>query len=164
MQSPITLEEEISKLGKKYATQLNPLRQNVTLLKVEEEQIPVKRQNLQNHRHKLEMEELEQIAQEKEIRERSFNEALLNVQSEKDVREKNEARNKKELKNLDSSFGKPQKHLMRNCAFLTNHKMRKRPCVIRSLPYRRSNSMNNRKQNLQAKVLIWICLNNIVKL
>ncbi len=36
------------------------------------------------------MEELEQIAQEKEIRERSFNEALLNVQSEKDVREKNE--------------------------------------------------------------------------
>ena len=42
MQSPITLEEEISKLGKKYATQLNPLRQNVTLLKVEEEQIPVK--------------------------------------------------------------------------------------------------------------------------
>ncbi|WP_288159738.1 ATP-binding protein [Bacteroides acidifaciens] len=90
MQSPITLEEEISKLGKKYATQLNPLRQNVTLLKVEEEQIPVKRQNLQNHRHKLEMEELEQIAQEKEIRERSFNEALLNVQSEKDVREKNE--------------------------------------------------------------------------
>ena len=111
MQSPITLEEEISKLGKKYATQLNPLRQNVTLLKVEEEQIPVKRQNLQNHRHKLEMEELEQIAQEKEIRERSFNEALLNVQSEKDVREKNEARNKKELKNLDSSFGKTSKAL-----------------------------------------------------
>ena len=113
-QLPITLQEDTSKLGKKYATQLNPLRQKVTLLKVEEEQIPVKRQNLQNHRHKLEMEEQERIAQEKEIRERAFNEALLKVQSEKDVREKNEIRNKKELKDLESSFNKASKALDEN--------------------------------------------------
>ncbi|RHR61107.1 ATP-binding protein [Parabacteroides sp. AF17-28] len=111
MRLPVTLQEEISKLGKKYATRLNPLRQKVTLLKVEEEQIPVKLQNLQNHRHKLEMEEQEWIEQEKEIRERSFNEALLRVQSEKETREKNEARNKKDLKELDSSFNKASKAL-----------------------------------------------------
>jgi len=110
-QLSITLQEQISKLGKKYATQVNPLRQKMTLLRVEEEQIPVKRQNLQNHRHKLEMEELERIAQEKETRERSFNEALLKVQSEKDAREKNETRNRKELKDLDSSFMKASKAL-----------------------------------------------------
>ena len=110
-QLPVTLQEEISKLGKKYAAQLNPLRQQATLLKVEEEQMPIKRQNLQNLRHKLEMEELEQIAQEKELRERSFNEAVLKVNSEKEVRNKNEIKNKKDLKELDISFNKASKAL-----------------------------------------------------
>ena len=110
-QLPVTLQEEISKLGKKYATQLNPLRQQATLLKVEENQIPVKRQNLQNQQHKLEMEELEIIAKEKETRERTFNEALLKVQTEKEAREQKEAKNKKEFKDLDSVFNKSSKAL-----------------------------------------------------
>ncbi len=110
-QLPIALQDDTSKLVKKYSTQLNPLRQKATLLKVEEEQIPVKRQNLQNQRHKLEMEEQERIAKEKEVRERSFNEALLKVKSEKDTREKIEIRSKKELRDLDSSFNKASKEL-----------------------------------------------------
>lgn len=110
-QIPITLQEEMSKLAKKYTSLLNPLRQEATLLRVEEEQIPAKRQNLQNQRHKLEMEELEKIAQEKEIRGRSFNEALLKVQAEKDARDKNEAQNRKDLKELDASFNKASKEL-----------------------------------------------------
>ena len=110
-QLPVTLQEEISKLGKKYATQLNPLRQQATLLKVEENQIPVKRQNLQNQQHKLEMEENESIAKEKESRERIFNEALLKVQAEKETREQEEAKNKKELKDLDLAFNKSSKAL-----------------------------------------------------
>ena len=110
-QLPVILQEEISKLGKKYAAQLNPLRQHATLLKVEEEQIPIKRQNLQNLRHKLEMEEQERISQEKDIRERFYNEALLKVQSEKDARLKSEIKNKKDLKELDTSFSKASKAL-----------------------------------------------------
>lgn len=110
-QLPVTLQEEIAKLGRKYAAQLNPLRQKATLLKVEEEQIPVQRQNLQNQRHMLEMDEQEQIAHEKEIRERSFNEALLEVQSEKDARVRKEAKNQKDLKDLDLSFNKASKTL-----------------------------------------------------
>jgi hypothetical protein len=110
-QLPVTLQEDISKLGKKYAVQLNPLRQQATLLKVEEEQIPVKRQNLQNQQHQLEMEEQELIAQEKVARERAFNEALLKVQAEKDAREAKEAKNKKELKDLDTAFNKASKAL-----------------------------------------------------
>ena len=110
-QLPVILQEEISKLGKKYAAQLNPLRQQTTLLKVEEEQMPVKRQNLQNLRHKLEMEEQERIAREKDIRERTFNDALLKVQSEKEAREKSEIKNKKDLKELDISFSKATKAL-----------------------------------------------------
>lgn len=108
---PITLQENISKLSKKYATQLNPLRQKATLLKVEKEQIPVKRQNLQNQRHKLEMEEQELVEKEKETRERAFNEALLNVQAEKNVREQKDAKNRKDLKELDSIFNKSAKTL-----------------------------------------------------
>lgn len=57
------------------------------------------------------MEEQERIDQEREIRERSFNDALLKVQSEKDAREKHEAKNKKDLKCLDSSFNKALKIL-----------------------------------------------------
>lgn len=110
-QLPVTLQEEISKFGKKYATQLNPLRQQATLLKVEEDQIPVKRQNLQTQQHKLEMEEQEVIAKEKEIRERTFNETLLKVQAEKETREQEEAKNKKELKDLDLAFNKSSKML-----------------------------------------------------
>lgn len=110
-QLPVTLQEVISKLGKKYAAQINPLRQKATSLQVEDNQLPVKWQNLQNRRHKLEMEEQERIAKEKEIRERTFNEAVLKVESEKSAREKNEARNKKALKSLDSSFNKASKAL-----------------------------------------------------
>jgi len=87
-QLPVTLDEDISTLSKKYAALLNPLRQKATLLKVEEDQIPVKRQNLQNQQHRLEMEEQELVAKERETRERAFNEALLKVQVEKDAREK----------------------------------------------------------------------------
>ena len=105
-QLPITLQEDISKLGKKYATQLNPLRQKESLLNVEEEQIPIKRQNLQNQQHQLEMEEQELIAQEKEVREHAFNEALLKVEAEKDAREKKEIKNRKELKDIDAAFNK----------------------------------------------------------
>ena len=110
-QLPVSLQEDISKLGKKYATQLNPLRQKATLLKVEEEQTPVKRQNLQNQQHKLEMEEQELVAKEKETRDRAFNEALLKVQAEKDAREKRETKNRKELKDLDTAFNKSTKAL-----------------------------------------------------
>lgn len=111
MQLSITLQENTSKLGKKYALLLKPLRQDATLLKVEEEQIPVKRQDLQNKQHKLEMEEQELISQEKEARERIFNDTLLKVQAEKENREKHEIKNKKELKDIDSSFNKSSKAL-----------------------------------------------------
>lgn len=82
-QLPVNLQENISKLGKKYGASLNPLRQKATQLKVEKEQIPVKRQNLQNKQHELEMEEQELIEQEKAKRKRAYNVALLHVESEK---------------------------------------------------------------------------------
>ena len=57
------------------------------------------------------MEEQELILQEKETRERSFNEAVLKVKAEKETREKNDAKNKKDLKELDSLFNKTAKAL-----------------------------------------------------
>ena len=105
------MQEDISKLGKKYGTLLNPLRQKATLLKVEEEQVPTKRQNLQNRQHQLEMEEQEMVAKEKEVRERAFNEVLLKVQAEKEAREKKETQNKREQKDFDAAFNKSSKSL-----------------------------------------------------
>ena len=48
------------------------------LITDEAEQIPTKRQNLQNQQHKLEMEEQEIISSEQELRMRAFNDATLN--------------------------------------------------------------------------------------
>lgn len=115
---PLTLEKETSKLRKKYATMLDPLRQNATLLRVEEEQMPTKRQDLQNQQHKLKMDEQEMIEQEKEVRERAFNAALLCVQAEKDERERHETLHKKELKELDLHFNRQSKEFeSKLCAF-----------------------------------------------
>ena len=49
------------------------------------------------------------IEQEKEVRERAFNAALLCVQTEKDERERHETRHKKELKELDLHFNRQSK-------------------------------------------------------
>ncbi len=100
------LQEDIDLLKRKYAAKINPLRERATLLRVEEEQIPVKRQNLQNEQHKLEMEEAALIAHEKEAREHSYDTAILAVHSEQEAREKKNEKNKKDLKDLDSVFKK----------------------------------------------------------
>ena len=110
-QLPITLQEEISKLGKKYGNLLKPLRQEATQLRVEADQIPTKRQNLQNQRHKLEMEEQEIISSEQELRMRAFNDATLKVDAEKERQAKNDAKNEKDLKELDAAFNRSVKAL-----------------------------------------------------
>ena len=102
----ISQEEEATKLSKKFTDRLNPLRQEYTRLKVEEEQIPVKQQNLQNQLHALEMEEQEQVSSEQDLRQQAFNEALLHVQEEKAAREVRDTKHKKELKDLDATFQK----------------------------------------------------------
>lgn len=117
-QLPVALQEDTEKLSKKYAAQLNPLRQEATGLKVEQGQVPVKRQNLENQRHLLQMEEQELIAKEQEAREAAFNEAVLKVKGENDARDKRIARNRKELNNLDLMFKREVKALnQRLCAF-----------------------------------------------
>lgn len=110
-QLPITLQEEISKLGKKYGNLLKPLRQEATQLRVEADQIPTKRQDLQNQRHKLEMEEQEIISSEQELRTRAFNDATLKVEDEKERQAKNDAKNEKDLKELDAAFNRSVKAL-----------------------------------------------------
>lgn len=100
------LQEDIDKLNRKYTAKINPLREHATQLRVEKEQIPLKRQNLQNDQHKLEMEEAELIAHEKEVRERNYDSAVLAVQTEQKARAKRNEKNKKELKDLDSEFKK----------------------------------------------------------
>lgn len=57
------------------------------------------------------MEELEEIDRETKVRQRACNDAVLKVQSEKEAREKNELKNKKDLKDLDSAFDKASKAL-----------------------------------------------------
>ena len=110
-QLPVTLQEEISKLGKKYGNLLKPLRQEATQLRVEADQIPTRRQNLQNQRHKLEMEEQEIISSEQELRMRAFNDATLKVEAEKERQAKNDAKNEKDLKELDAAFNRSVKAL-----------------------------------------------------
>lgn len=108
---PTDLGEESANLSKKYTDKLNPVRQEYTHLRVEADQIPVKRQKLQNQKHALEMEEKELVAAEQEIRQQAYNTALLQVQKEKTTRETREAKHKKELKEIESVYNKELKEL-----------------------------------------------------
>ena len=87
------------------------MRQEATQLRVEADQIPTKRQDLQNQRHKLEMEEQEIISSEQELRMRAFNDATLKVEAEKERQAKNDAKNEKDLKELDAAFNRSVKAL-----------------------------------------------------
>ena len=87
------------------------MRQEATQLRVEADQIPTKRQDLQNQRHKLEMEEQEIISSEQELRMRAFNDATLKVEAEKERQAKNDAKNEKDLKELDATFNRSVKAL-----------------------------------------------------
>lgn len=105
-QLPLALQDEISKLGKQYAALLNPLRQEEMRLRLEAEQLPIKQQNLQNEQHRLAMEEQERIAEERSHRERTYNEAILKVEAENEIRRQKEAKYKQEMDSLDTIFNK----------------------------------------------------------
>ena len=126
-------DEDISKLSKKYTSLLNPLRQDKTRLSVEAGQIPTKRQNYQNERHKLELEEQEIIEKEENVRRRIYNEALLSVQKEKDEREKFEAKNAKALKDLDAEFNRVIKVL--NAELSNYEQLQKVEAMVRDEEY-----------------------------
>ena len=85
---------------------LKPLRQDATRLRVEAEQIPTKRQNLQNQQHKLENGRAGNNSSEQELRMRAFNDATLKVEAEKERQAKNDAKNEKDLKELDAAFNR----------------------------------------------------------
>jgi len=106
-----SLEEENSKLAKKLAEKLNPLRHRRTALKVEAEKIPVTRQELQNTLHSLDMEEQEILERERELRQRAYNDALLILQTEDEDRTGHEATFNKETKNVKNNERKELKAL-----------------------------------------------------
>jgi hypothetical protein len=110
-QLPVALQERIDKLGKRYGEKLNPLRQQLTQLRVEAGQLPLRRQNLQNDQHRLELEEQELIEQERQVRERAYNEAILNAKREEDARQRQADKHTKELKALDAAYNKAGREL-----------------------------------------------------
>lgn len=105
-QLPITLKNDSQKLEKKFSERIKPLREERTRLKVECDQIPTKRQTLENQKHAIEMEEQELISEEKAKRQRAFNDALLQVKAEQDSCKKQENKMLKDLKELDTIFQK----------------------------------------------------------
>lgn len=96
-------EQAVRKLQKKYADLLNPIRQQITMLKIQLEQIPTRRQDQQNRLHSLRLAEEEIINKEQEVRQRNYNEALLKVKQEHDERDARLAKYRKETNELDSS-------------------------------------------------------------
>lgn len=104
-------EEEASKISTRAAESLAPIRMKLASLKIEAEKIPIRRQNLQNELHSLDMEEQEIIAREHEIRQQTYNNAVLKVQDESDLRNKREALYNKDIKNADANAKKEIKTL-----------------------------------------------------
>lgn len=96
----------VEKLSKHYAEKINPLRQELTTLRVQISQLPAKRQDLENRLHQIKIEEEELIQQEHDVRQKSYNDALLKLQAEKDNRESRQAKHKKELSDLNAKLNK----------------------------------------------------------
>lgn len=111
MQINENLDKGMAALSKKLTEKLNPIRQKRTVLKVEVEKIPFRRQNMQNSFHSLEMEEKEIIEKERQERQRIYNEALLKVEDENTARSKCDAENEKRRKNAESACQKSLKTL-----------------------------------------------------
>lgn len=101
-----TRQEKIDKQYKVFSEPLEELRNKLTSLTLEAENLPLQRQELQNLKYNLGKEEQEQIAQEQKVREQSFKEALRKVNLEKEERNKYELENKTKLEEFNSSFNK----------------------------------------------------------
>lgn len=99
-------DKALEKLSKKYSDKINPLRQELTTIRVQASQIPAKRQDLENRLHSISIEEEELIAKEQESRQCQYNQALLKVQTEKDARNQREAKQKKDLDELTKTHKK----------------------------------------------------------
>ena len=107
----ISADEEHNRLAKKLTEQLYPLRQQRTALKIESDKIPVRRQNLENELHLLDVAEAEIIESEQEKRQSAYNTALLKVKEEQDARSKNEITLKKSLKTIALALEKETSQL-----------------------------------------------------
>ena len=108
---PIALEEEQAKLKKKYAALLNPLRQELSQLRVEEEQFPTTLQKIKSQMHHLQIEQDDMINSERVKREDAFNQAVVQLENERDARKVRKEKLEKELKDLERSFAKEIKLL-----------------------------------------------------
>lgn len=104
-------EAEHTKLSQKLTSTINPIKQQLTRLKLDAERTPITRQNRQNDLHSLDIEEQDIIKNERDIRQQTFNNALLKVQEETDSRKKQECALTKELKNIDAYTKKEVKSL-----------------------------------------------------
>ena len=107
-------EKELGAVRKSYHSKLSELQQQETNLRVQTEQIPLKVKDAETRLHLAERKEQEQIKAEQDKRTAAYNEARLELERERKMREQQRAKRDKEMKTADSDYNSILKSLQRN--------------------------------------------------
>lgn len=85
------------------------------------------------------------------------------MQEEKDRREKMEAKNKKELKELDTAFNRSAKALDHDLRAFEEEQVAEASIRHKEFTKQKNNLTNSRKPSLRAKAWMFPCLHNIAR-
>lgn len=99
-------EEDIEKLLKEYSSKINPIRQELSSLILQVEQIPNKIKDLETNLHKLQLEEEELVSEESKIRQERLDSAVIKEAKENEARTQRKDRLEKDKKTLTAEQDK----------------------------------------------------------
>ena len=97
-------EQEQTALRESYRGKIKGLSEQETVLRVQLEQIPTKLKDAETRLRKAEQKEKEMVAAERDKRTKVYNEALLALEAEKNVRSQQRTKREKDLKTADSEY------------------------------------------------------------
>ena len=97
-------EQEQTALRESYRGKIKGLSEQETVLRVQLEQIPTKLKDAETRLRKAEQKEKEMVAAERDKRTKVYNEELLALEAEKNVRSQQRTKREKDLKTADSEY------------------------------------------------------------
>lgn len=97
-------ESELNGLRKSYGQKLSELNQQKTNVSVELQQLPLKIRDAQTRLHLIERDEKQLIVQERKKRQKTYNEARLNVEKEKKQRKEHLVMHDKEINLAENEY------------------------------------------------------------
>lgn len=104
-------QNELKAIRKSYKNKLSEKQQEETNLRVQVEQMPLKRKDIETRIRQLEHKETGVIEQEREKRTSEYNESIIKLEQEKHARSQQHDKRDKEMKRADNSYNTALKEI-----------------------------------------------------